>query len=627
MERCCAPDAPAALAATIANSHSALQFAKPASRGHQTLRLPAAEKTVARKRCHHLSTQNPRLRMWQQNYEPVAGSLALSTAVAAIPIAVLFVMLGILRRPAWMAALTALAVAFLLALVAYDMPAQLALMSALTGAAYGIFPISWIVFSSIMLYRLAVETGKFEIIKDSVGGLTNDRRLQALFIAFSFGAFIEGAAGFGAPVAVSGAMLAGLGFPPFYAAGICLMANTAPVAFGSIGIPVTTLAGITGLPVLALSAMVGRLCAMISIIIPTYLVVVMAGWRKTAEVLPAVVICGVSFAAVQFYVSNYMGPELTDILSSLSCIGAMVLVLKLWKPRSIFRLDGEKPATSTPHGHSAAQVFMAWLPYMLLVVFVLTWGEATVKRSIDSFTSGLLPSFLPRSTAVLNGLAVPGLHNLVVRVPPVTAAPAPYAAIYTFNWLSSAGTACFLAAIAAALLLRVSPRRFLDVYKATFGQLAKSMLTIASMLGLAYLMNYSGMTSTLGIALAATGSTFPFFSAILGWLGVFLTGSDTSANALFGNLQMITANQIGLNPILTTSVNSAAGVMGKMIALPSIAVAVAATGLTSEDEGKLFRFTLVHSVFLACVVGIVAMLFAYVFPSLVPTVHGLGPGR
>jgi lactate permease len=556
--------------------------------------------------------------MWQQNYEPVGGSLAVSTVVASIPIVVLFVMLGVRRKPAWMAALTALVVAFVLALSAYGMPVQLALMSALTGAAYGLFPISWIVFSSIMLYRLAVDTGKFEIIKDSVGGLTNDRRLQALFIAFSFGAFIEGAAGFGAPVAVSGAMLAGLGFPPFYAAGICLMANTAPVAFGSIGIPVTTLAGITGMPVLPLSAMVGRLCAMISVVIPMYLVVVMAGWRKTIEVLPAVVICGGSFAAVQFYVSNYMGPELTDILSSLSCIGAMVLVLKFWKPGTIYRLEGEQPATVATHGHSAGQVFAAWLPYMLLVIFVLTWGEISVKRGIDTFTNGLLPSFVPRSATVLNGLTVPGLHNLVTRVPPVTLAPAPYAAVYTFNWLSSAGTACFLAAIASALLLRVRPRRFVGVYKATFGQLAKSMLTIASMLALAYLMNYSGMTSTLGIALAATGSTFPFFSAILGWLGVFLTGSDTSANALFGNLQMITANQIGLNPVLTASVNSAAGVMGKMIALPSIAVAVAATGLTSEDEGKLFRFTLKHSIFLACVVGVVAMLFAYVFPSLVP---------
>ena len=558
--------------------------------------------------------------MWQQNYEPVGGSLALSALVASIPIAVLFFMLGVLRRPAWMAALTALAAAFILALFAYGMPAQLALMSAITGAAYGIFPISWIVFSSIMLYRLAVDTGKFAVIKDTVGGLTNDRRLQALFIAFSFGAFIEGAAGFGAPVAVSGAMLAGLGFSPFYAAGICLMANTAPVAFGSIGIPVTTLAGITGMPVLPLSAMVGRLCAMISIIIPTYLVLVMAGWRKTLEVWPAVVVCGLSFASVQFYVSNFMGPELTDILSSLSCIGAMVLVLKYWKPRTIFRLEGDIPAATSAHTHSPREVLAAWLPYMLLVIFVLTWGDVAVKRSIDTFTNGLLPSFLPRSATVLNGLNVPGLHNLVTRVPPVTQAPSPYAAVYTFNWLSGAGTACFLAAIASALFLRVSPRRFVGVYKATFAQLAKPMLTIASMLALAYLMNYSGMTSTLGIALAASGTIFPFFSAILGWLGVFLTGSDTSANALFGNLQMITANQIGLNPVLTTSVNSAAGVMGKMIALPSIAVAVAATGLTSGDEGRLFRFTLIHSIFLACVVGIVAMLFAYVFPGMVPVI-------
>ena len=556
--------------------------------------------------------------MWQQNYEPVAGSLALSASVASIPILVLFFMLGVRRKPAWMAALTALGIAFVLAASAYDMPVRLAVLSAVTGAAYGLFPIAWIVFASIMLYRLAVETGKFEIIKDSVGGLTSDRRLQALFIAFSFSAFIEGAAGFGAPVAIAGAMLAGLGFSPFYAAGICLIANTAPVAFGSIGIPVITLAGITGMPVMPLSAMVGRLSALISLVIPLYLVVVMAGWRKTLEVLPAVVVCSVSFAAVQFYVSNYVGPELTDIISSLCCIGAMVVVLKFWKPRSIFRLEGERAATVAPHRHPPLRVLTAWLPYMLLVVFVLTWGNATIKRRIDGVTNSLLPSSLPRSATVLNGLTVPGLHNRITRVPPVTPAPAPYPAVYTLNWLSASGTACFLATVAAALLLRVSPRRFAGLYVGTFHQLAKPMLTIATMLALAYLMNYSGMTSTLGIALAASGATFPFFSAILGWLGVFLTGSDTSANALFGNLQVITANQIGLNPVLTASVNAAAGVMGKMISLTSITVACAATGLTPEDEGKLFHFTFKHSVFLACGVGVVAMLFAYVFPELVP---------
>src|ERR671910_2112679 len=299
--------------------------------------------------------------MWQHNYEPIGGSLGLSALAAAIPILVLFVMLGVMRKPAWMAAMTALASALLVAILGYRMPFGMAIISTLFGAAFGIFPIAWIVFSSIMLYRLAVDTGKFEIIKDSVGGLTNDRRLQAMFIAFSFGAFVEGAAGFGAPVAVSGAMLVGLGFSPFFAAGICLLANTAPVAFGSIGIPVITLANVTGLPVLPLSAMVGRLCAMISIIIPGYLIVVMSGWKRAAEVLPAIIACGFSFAAMQFYVSNYIGPELTDIASSLTCIVVMVLVLKFWKPKTIMRLEGDKPVTAAIQRHSPGAVFMAWV--------------------------------------------------------------------------------------------------------------------------------------------------------------------------------------------------------------------------------------------------------------------------
>ncbi len=542
--------------------------------------------------------------MWQHNYEPVGGSLGLSALAAAIPIFVLFIMLGIVRKPAWMAASTALVSALIVSLFVYGMPAQMAIMSTLYGAAFGLFPIAWIVFSSILLYRLAVDTGKFEIIKDSVGGLTNDRRLQAMFIAFSFGAFIEGAAGFGAPVAVSGAMLAGLGFSPFYAAGICLLANTAPVAFGSIGIPVLTLANVTGLGLMPLSAMIGRLCAMISIIIPAYLVVVMAGPKRALEVWPAIVVCGVSFAGAQFYVSNYMGPELTDIISSLTCIAAMVLVLKFWKPRTIMRLEGDKEATVALKKHSGKEVFMAWSPYLLLVIFVLIWGEAQIKAAID------------RATTMI--FAVPGLHNMVVRVPPVTPAPAPYAANYAFNWMSAAGTACFLASVATALVLRVSPARFAGAFSATFKQLRLSMVTIASMLGLAYLMNYSGMTSTLGLALAATGGLFPFFSAVLGWLGVFLTGSDTSANALFGNLQVVTANALGLNPVLTASVNSAAGVMGKMISLQSIAVAVAATGMTTADESKLFRFTIKHSILLMIVMGIISMMYAYVFPQYVP---------
>ena len=556
--------------------------------------------------------------MWQHNYEPVGGSLAVSTVFAAIPIVVLFLMLAVWRKPSWMAALTALVSGLVLALAVYGMPVKLAVLSTVMGAAYGIFPIAWVVFSSIMLYRLAVNTGRFEVIKDSIGSLTDDRRLQAMFIAFSFGAFIEGAAGFGAPVAVAGAMLAGLGFNPFYAAGICLLANTAPVAFGSIGIPVVTLANITGLPLLSLSAMVGRICALVSVFIPGYLIVVMAGPARALEVLPAIVACGVSFAGMQFLVSNYIGPELTDIVSSLTCIIVMIAVLKLWRPKTIMRLETDAEQTLALKKHPAAQVFAAWLPYLLLVLFVLAWGEPSIKAAIDTWTNSLLPESWPKNPTTLNGLNVPGLHNMITRIPPVTARPAPYAAVYTFNWLSASGTSCLFATLAAALFLRVGPSQVLKAYTDTFKQLKFAMVTIASMLGLAYLMNYSGMTSTLGLALASTGVAFPFFSAVVGWMGVFLTGSDTSANALFGNLQVVTANALGLNPILTASVNSAAGVMGKMISVQSIAVAVAATGMTAADESRLFRFTIKHSVLLMAVIGLISLGFAYVVPGWVP---------
>ncbi len=555
---------------------------------------------------------------WVQTYTPIGGSLGLSALAAAVPLIVLFLMLGVLRKPAWMSAVTALVSALIVSLAVYGMPARLAVIATVYGAAYGLFPIAWIVFTSIMLYRLAVDTGKFEIIKDSVGGLTSDRRLQAMFIAFSFGAFIEGAAGFGAPVAVSGAMLAGLGFDPFFAAGICLLANTAPVAFGSIGIPVTTLANVTGLPVAGVSAMVGRLCAMISIFIPGYLIVVMSGWARAGEVLPAIVACGLSFAGMQFYVSNFVGPELTDIMSSLTCIAVMILVMKFWKPKSILRLEGDKPASTVAHAHSGGQLFMAWVPYLLLVLFVLAWGDADIKLKINTFTHNLWPAWIPTARGQLNRLMVPGLHNAITQVPPVTKQASPYAALFEMNWLSASGTACLLAAIATSAILRVSPRQFVNTYIATFKQLKLALVTIASMLGLAYLMNYSGMTSTLGLSLASTGGAFPFFSAFVGWLGVFLTGSDTSANALFGNLQVVTARALGLNPVLTASVNSAAGVMGKMISVQSIAVAVAATGMSRADESRLFRFTIKHSILLMAIMAIVSMLYAYVFPQAVP---------
>jgi lactate permease len=313
-----------------------------------------------------------------------------------------------------------------------------------------------------------------------------------------------------------------------------------------------------------------------------------------------------------------MGPELTDIMSSLTCIVVMVAVLKLWKPRTILRLEGDKPATLEPHKYTGGQIFMAWLPYLLLVIFVLAWGEPAIKRSLNQFTNGLIPGFIPKNPNGLNGILVPGLHNMITRIPPVTAAPAPYAASFELNWLSAAGTACLFAAIAACVILRVRPKQFVNAYAATFKQLAKPMVTIASMLALAYVLNYSGMTSTLGLAMATTGVMFPFFSAMLGWFGVFLTGSDTSANALFGNLQAVTATTLGMNPILTASVNSAAGVMGKMISPLSIAVAVAATGMTAAVESRIFRFTIKHSVLLMVVMGVISMLFAYVFPGHVP---------
>ncbi|MFN0105387.1 MAG: L-lactate permease [Bryobacteraceae bacterium] len=534
--------------------------------------------------------------MWQQNYTPIGDSLALSASVAAIPIAVLLLMLGVFRKPAWIAGLAGLGAAAVVALFGYGMPATTVLGAATFGMAFGLLPIGWIVFSAILLYRLMVETGKFEIIKDSVGSLTPDRRLQALLIAFAFGAFIEGAAGFGSPVVVAAGMLIGLGFSPFYAAAICLLANTAPVAFGSIGIPVTTLAGTTGLPVKELSAMVGRICAPISFFVPSYLILVMGGWKALRGVLPAALICGGTFAGLQFLVSNYVGAELVDITSSLAAIAALVILFKLWKPSDTFHLEGESTEAPVLRKHNWSELFWAWMPYLLLVIFVLIWGQEGVKATLNTFTKNI---------------PWPGLHNMVERVPPTVGKPAPYAAIYAFNWLSAAGTACVFATILAAALLRVSPRRFAGIVVQTFQQLAKPLLTIASVLGLAFLMNYCGATATLGLAFASTGSTFPFFSALLGWLGVFLTGSDTSANALFGNLQVVTANRLGLDPVLMASANSAGGVMGKMISLQSIAVAAAATGMKAEEEAKLFRLTLRHSIFLASMIGLLTVYYAY----------------
>ena len=569
---------------------------------------------------------------WSQTYDLFGQGLALSALLAALPILTLLFLLGVMRKPAWLASLAALAVALVLAVAGYKMPLSLTLGSALYGSAFGLFPICWIVFWAITLYRVTVETGKFEIIKASIGNLTSDLRLQALLIAFAFGAFVEGAAGFGTPVAVAAAMLVGLGFSPFYASALCLLANTAPVAFGSIGIPVVTLAGITGLPLDHLSGAVGRLCAPLSLIVPGYLIAMMVGWRGLIEVWPAVVVVGGVFATVQFLMSNYVGPQLTDIMASLMATGSLLVLLRFWRPAVLWDIHHPFVATSemicrtavvavplgTPdvsgphsfHGndkpiepgpgrtYSTAEVLRAWMPYGLLVLFVSLWGLRPFQVLLNSATTSF---------------AWPLLHNHILRMPPAVARPVLYGAMYQLNLLSASGTACMISTLATVALLRMSLAFFGRLLYSVCRQLFLPIVTVTAVLAMAFVMNYCGATATLGLAFAASGALFPFFSPLLGWLGVFLTGSDTSANALFGNLQVVTASRLGFDPVLMAAANSAGGVMGKMISVQNIAVAAAATAMSVSDQAKLFRFTLRHSIVLATAIGLEVLLYAYVF--------------
>jgi L-lactate transport len=548
--------------------------------------------------------------VWSQSYTLFGRGLGFSAVIASLPILILLFLLGVLRKPAWLASMFALLVALVIALFAYRLPPPLTLSAAGYGAAFGLFPICWIVFWAIALYQVTVDRGKFEIIKSSMGNLTSDARLQALLIAFAFGAFVEGAAGFGTPVAVAAAMLVGLGFSPFYASALCLVANTAPVAFGSIGIPVITLAGITGLPVDQLSAAVGRLCAPLSLFVPCYLVCIMVGWRGMLEVWPAVVVVGGVFASVQFTMSNFVGPQLTDIMSSLSALGALLVLLQFWRPTKIWDREMEPVspvgqerkfsalAPGSNDKHTAGQTFSAWMPYFVLVVLVLLWGYKPFQAVLNSVTISA---------------GWPLLHNHVMMMPPVVAKPTLYKALYQMNFLSAAGTACMFSTLLAALLLGMSPAAFGRLLVAVCRQLFLPILTVATVLAMAFVMNYCGATATLGLAFSASGRLFPFFSPLLGWLGVFLTGSDTSANALFGNLQVVTAGRLGFEPTLMAAANSAGGVVGKMISVQNIAVAAAATAMTVADQAKLFRFTLRHSIVMATAIGIEVMLYAYVF--------------
>jgi lactate permease len=534
--------------------------------------------------------------VWPQRYVLVGNSLGWSALLAILPTLLLLYLLAVKRKPSWVAALAGLGAALVLAVAGYRMSPVLAVSSAADGAAFGLFPISWIVFWALVLYEISVVTGKFEVIKESIGSVTSDKRIQALLIAFAFGAFIEGCAGFGTPVAVAAAMMVGLGFTSLYASTICMLADTAPVAFGSIGIPVITLAGITGLPLGHLSAVVGRLTFPFSLCLPAYIILVTSGRAAMMEIWPAVVTCGVVFAGIQFTVSNFIGPQLADILSSIGAMAALVVLLRFWSPRNSDEHAAEIRAAR--RRHSAGEIWGAWIPYALLVLFVLAWGHPNILTHLD---------------AVSVKFPWPALHNSIMRMPPVVAAPSKYSAMFTFNWLSASGTSAMFASLLSAAFLRMSPGALWGVLVSVARKLVKPTITVSAMLAMAYLMNYSGATGTLGLAFAASGRVFPFFSALMGWLGVFLTGSDTSSNALFGNLQVVSATRLGLDPVLVASANSVGGVMGKMISLQSIAVAAAATGMPASEQAQLFRFTLRHSIFLASLVGVEVMLYAYVF--------------
>ena len=544
---------------------------------------------------------------WQQTYTVFGQGLAVSAAIAALPILTVLLLLGVLRRPAWLSGLCGLAVSLLVALFCYRMPALLALSATAYGFAFGFFPICWIVFWAIALFRITDASGKFAIIRASIGQLTSDAPSQALLVAFAFGAFLEGAAGFGTPVAIGSAMMVGLGFSPFRAAAICLLANTAPVAFGSIGTPLLTLAATTGLPLLKLSAAVAAICAPVAVIVPAYMVLVMGGWRMLRFALVPALSTGVVFGGTQFLVGTYVGPALTDILASVLAMLTLFLLCRFRRPEGV-----PKALEAAFRGHSDAitlaadgandsrlsvrSVAAAWMPYALLVVFVLMWSAPALQRLLAVGTFHL---------------TWPMLHDHVYRTAPLVLHNQPYHAPFLLNLLAVSGTSCMGATVCSALLLRVSMRTFAQEILATARQLRLPVTTVTSVLGMAFLMNYSGATATLGLAFAATGALFPFFSAIVGWIGVFLTGSDTSANALFGSLQVVTAERLRLSPVLMAAANSSGGVVGKMISLQTIVVAAAATGMDPRSQSRLFRLMLKHSVLLAAIVGGLALVYAH----------------
>lgn len=536
---------------------------------------------------------------WNQIIDPF-NNIIVSALIASIPVIIIFWSL-LKKVKGYITSLLTLAGAIIIAFCAYNMPFKLIMSSTLHGALYGLFPICWIIISAVFLFNITVKSGQFEVIKDFMASITPDRRLQALFIAFSFGSFLEGAAGFGAPVAISGAMLVGLGFNPLYAAGICLIANTAPVAFGSVGTPILMASRMSDIPELAISQMVGRTLPLLSLMIPFYLVVIMSGFKKSVEVLPAILVSGLSFSIVQWFTSNYMGPMLPDVLAGLASIFSLLLLLKFWKPKSIWRFSEEpdNPIVSIIK-YSPLQILRAWSPFIIMTFFIVAWGLQPVKDLLNSI------AFFK--------FEIPGLNGSILKpdgIPLVIKA-------FEFNYLSASGSAVVLATLISIPLIGISFKDSIKIFTSTLQQLIFPIITIASIVGYAFVANYSGMSITMAFALASTGILFPFFSPILGWLGVFLTGSDTSANALFSKIQSTTADSLGFDPVVAVSANASGGVTGKMISPQSIAVGAAAVGLVGK-EADLFRFTFKHSFFMLLIICVLTCLQVYVMKWIVPT--------
>ena len=568
--------------------------------------------------------------LWQQNYDPV-GNIWVSASVAMIPIIFFFVALTKLRLKGYIAGTITVALALAVALLFYRMPMANALASVAYGFFYGLWPIAWIIVAAVFLYKVSLKTGQFDIIRSSILSITADQRLQLILVGFCFGAFLEGAAGFGAPVAITAALLVGLGFRPLYAAGLCLIGNTAPVAFGAMGIPIIVAGQVSGIDPMAISQMAGRQLPFMTILVLFWLMAIMDGWRGVKETWPAVLVGGGAFAIGQFLTANFVGPELPDITSALFSLVVLSLFLKVWQPKRIFRFDAEDagagaPPSATPAAAEARAaaaaasaagastkltlgvVLKAWSPFIFLTIMVTVWSVKPFKA--------LFAANGPLASWVVN-IPVPLLHNLVQKVPPIVPAPSPYAAVYAFNWFSATGTAIMIAALISIIYLKLKPAHTAEVVSETFRELAVPIYSIGMVLAFAFIANYSGLSTTLALALSHTGGAFTFFSPFLGWIGVFLTGSDTSANALFGALQATTAQQLGLPEVLMVTANTTGGVTGKMISPQSIAIACAAVGLAGR-ESDLFRFTVKHSLIFAAIIGVFTTVQAYWLTWMIP---------